>query len=468
MYIVGKVRERDAPICGRFSMSTVEMLQYKEKLISPQEAAALVKSGNTLFFGEFVLFPEACDAAIAERVQELRDVKILSTAFTRVPKVVQADPNKEHFLLHDSHFTLISRKLAEKGLCYYAPMTYHMAPRAMRKYSDFDVAYITTGEMDPKGYFNFGLANSVTSAALTKAAMIVVEVNTNVPYCLGGNQESIHVSRVDYIVEGGNSPLPEIPSAVPSDVDRKIAEHIMKEIEDGCCIQLGIGGLPNVIGEMIASSDLKDLGVHTEMLVDSSVDLYEAGKITGKYKNIDKYKMTYTFALGSNRLYEFINHNPTCASYPVNYVNDPRIIGLNDKMIAVNNAMEVDLFSQVSSESVGTVHKTGTGGQLDFIFGAFGSHGGKGIIALSSTRKDRDGNPVSRIVPTFQPGTIVTVPRSIVHYVATEYGIAQLKMKSTWQRAEALIAIAHPDFRDELIKKAEEMNIWVKSNKIAP
>jgi len=449
-------------------MGTVENMQYRDKLISADQAAALVPSDSTVFNGEFGLFPESCDEALARRAGELRNVKVLSTAFTRVPKIVVADPKREHFILHDAHFTLISRKLAEKGLCSYVPITYHMAPRSMRKYSEFDVVFITAGEMDPKGYFNFGLANSVTSAALTKAKIIVVEVNKNVPYCLGGNQESIHVSRVNHVVEGAHAPLFQLPNAQPSPVDKKIAEHIMKEIEDGSCIQLGIGGLPNVIGEMIAESDLRDLGVHTEMLVDSSVDLYEAGRITGKYKNIDKFKMTYTFALGSDRLYEFINHNPTCASYPVNYVNDPRIIGLNDKMIAVNNAMAVDLFSQVSSESVGAAHKTGTGGQLDFITGAFGSRGGKGIIALSSTRKDSSGNTVSRIVPTFEPGTIVTVPRSLVHYVATEYGIVQLKTKSTWERAEALINIAHPDFRDELIRKAEEMNIWVRSNKIAP
>ncbi len=447
-------------------MGSVENIEYSKKLISAREAAALVKSGDSVFYGEFVLFPEACDAALAERIHQVKDVKLLSIAFTKVPKVVIADQKREHIILHDAHFTIISRKLAEKGLCYYAPMTYHMAPRAMRKYIDLDVVYISTSEMDPRGFFNFGLANSITSAALTKAKTIVVEVNKNVPYCLGGNQESIHVSRVDYIVEGDNPPIFELPAISSAEVDRQIAVHIMNELEDGCCIQLGIGGLPNVIGEMIADSDLKDLGIHTEMLVDSSVDLYEAGKVSGKYKNIDKYKMTYTFALGSKRLYDFIHHNPSCASYPVNYVNDPRIIAVNDKMIAVNNAMAVDLFSQVSSESVGSKHKTGTGGQLDFISGAFGSRGGKGIIALSSTREDGKGNTFSRIVPTFEPGTIVTVPRSIIHYVATEYGIVQLKMKSTWQRAEDLISIAHPDFRDDLIKDAERMNIWTRSNKI--
>jgi acyl-CoA hydrolase len=267
-------------------------------------------------------------------------------------------------------------------------------------------------------------------------------------------------------VEGKNLPLPQIPALEPTEIDKQIAKHLLAEIEDGSCLQLGIGGLPNIVGQMIAEGDFKDLGVHTEMLVDSYVDLYQAGRVTGSRKNIDKYKMSYTFAMGTDKLYDFLHHNPTCASYPVNYINDPRIIALNDKVVAVNNAIEVDLFSQVSSESVGIIHKSGTGGQLDFIFGAFGSHGGKGFICLSSTYHDKHGNIVSRIVPTLPQGAIVTVPRSIVHYVVTEYGAVQLKGKSTWERAEALISIAHPDFRDELIEKATEMNIWTRTNKL--
>jgi acyl-CoA hydrolase len=238
----------------------------------------------------------------------------------------------------------------------------------------------------------------------------------------------------------------------------------MNEIEDGACLQLGIGGLPNVIGSMLAESDLKDLGIHTEMLVDSMVDLYNEGKVTGNCKTIDRFKMVYTFAMGTNKLYEFLHNNPACASYPVNYTNDPRIIAVNSKVVAINNAIEVDLFGQVCSESVGTAHISGTGGQFDFIFGAFNSRGGKGIIGISSTFSDKNGKLHSRIVPTLRPGSIVTVPRSIVQYVATEFGIVQLKGKSTWERTEALISIAHPMFRDELISQARDMKIWLDRN----
>ncbi len=447
-------------------MTDILNYQYKQKLVTPEEAVQVVKSGDNIYYGEFLLFPELLDEALSKRITELDDVLFLSVCFTKVPKVVLADPEKKHIIMHDAHFTIVSRKLAENGLCYYAPITYHQAPRAFKKYQKLDVAFITVTEMDSNGFFNYGISNSVAPALLQKADKIVVEVNKNVPYCLGGNQESIHISRVDHIVESNNSPMLNLPPIQSSETDRQIATHIMNEIHDGACLQLGIGGLPNVIGEMIAESDLKDLGIHTEMLVDSCVDLYESGIATGAKKNIDRYKMVYTFALGTNRLYDFMDHNPACASYPVDYVNNPAVIAQNDNMVAVNNAISVDLFSQVSSESVGIRHKTGTGGQLDFIMGAYNSHGGKGIIALNSTYTDSKGNIHSRIVPTFENGTIVSVPRTLVHYVATEYGLVQLKAKSTWQRAEELINIAHPDFRDELIKDAERMNIWVKSNKI--
>jgi len=442
--------------------------EYRSKLTTAEDAVKVVKSGNHVFYGEFVLFPQLLDSALADRIHELENVEIRSTCYTKSPKVVEKDPEGIHAIVNDYHFSGTSRKLHDNNQCNYIPITYHQVPRIIRKYLTPDVAFITTAPMDKNGYFNFGLANSITGANLSKAKHIVVEVNENVPYCLGGNFESIHISSVAHIVEGSNPPLAEVKSADPSEVDKEIANYIMNEIEDGACLQMGIGSMPNLVGAKIAQSDLKDLGIHTEMLVDSCIDLYDAGRVTGNRKSIDRGKMVYSFALGTDMLYKFMDNNPLCASYPVSYTNDPRIIALNDKVIAVNNALEVDLLSQVSSESSGFRHISGTGGQLDFIMGAFASHGGKGFICLSSTYSDKNGQLRSRIVPSMQVGSVVTVPRSMVQYVVTEYGIVQLKGKSTWKRAEALISIAHPTFQDELVKAAQGMKIWVKTNQIEP
>lgn len=433
---------------------------YQAKLRTADDIAAMVRSGDRIFFSEFVLYPEALDEALARRAPDLHDVVIEAVCMVRVPHFLEADPAREHFTYLDWHMSAVGRRLYEKGLCNYIPMAYHQGPRVVRKYNDYDYVFVSSGPMDARGYFNFGLCNSITSAVITKGKKIVVEVNENQPHCLGGNQESVHISRVDFVVEGKNSPMKEIPPAPATDIDLRVAEHIMPEIEDGACLQLGIGGLPNCIGRLIAESDLRDLGIHTEMLVDSMVDLYEAGKVTGNFKTTDRFKMVYTFAMGTKKLYDFVDNNPACASYPVNYTNDPRAIAINNRVVAINNAIEVDLFGQVCSESAGTRHISGTGGQLDFIFGAFQSKGGKGIISLSSTFKDKDGTVRSRIVPTLTPGAIVTVPRSITQYVCTEYGLVQLKGKSTWERARALISIAHPDFRDELSRQARELRIW--------
>lgn len=447
-------------------MSDILKWQYSQKLISAEEAVKMVNSGDHIFYGEFALFPETLDEALAERINELSDVVLTGVSFTRPPKVVKADPERKHIIMRDFHYGKVARYLHDDNLCSYMPITYHQGPRLIRKYMHMNVVYAVVGPMDGKGFFNFGLSNSVTHAAMDKADLIIVEVNNNVPNCLGGNQESIHISNVSYIVEGKNSPLLELPAAQPSPTDHKIAEILLPNIEDGSCMQLGIGGLPNAVGALIAESDIKDLGVHSEMMMDSFMELYDKGRLTGARKNIDKYKIVYSFALGTRKMYDFLDFNPMCASYPVSYTNDPRIMALNDKVVAINNALEVDLLSQVSSETMGLRQISGTGGQLDFIFGAFQSHGGKGFICLHSTYTDKDGKTHSRIVPSLSPGTVVTVPRSVVQYVATEYGIVQLKGKSTYERAEALISIAHPQFQDELIKAASSMNLWVKTNKI--
>ena len=447
------------------TMNFVE--EYSRKLASADEAVKCVKSGDHVLYGEFVMNSQLLDAALARRKEELFDVRVRTTTCPFIPQVVLSDPEQEHFIYSDVHFSAASRKLHDKALCYYVPLTYHEMPSWYTCVGiPIDVAMFMVGPMDKNGFFNIGVSNSITPYIARKAKIVIAEVNNSIPRCLGGNLETLHISQIDYLVEGDHRPLIQLPEITPNEIDRKVAEIIVNEIPDGGCLQLGIGAMPNAIGAMIASSDLRDLGVHTEMLVDSYVDMYEAGRITGKRKQLDKEKMVYTFAMGSNKLYDFLDDNPVCASFPVDYTNNPYVIGQNDNVVAINNAIEIDLYGQVCSESSGTRHITGTGGQLDFIFGAHKSKGGKGFICLSSTINGPDGNPVSRIVPTLPLGSAVTVPRGITSYVVTEYGMVNLKGKSTYERAEALISIAHPQFRDELIKKATEMKIWCRSNRI--
>ncbi|MEA4924735.1 MAG: acetyl-CoA hydrolase/transferase C-terminal domain-containing protein [Syntrophomonadaceae bacterium] len=442
-------------------------VEYQRKLTPVDEAVKVVKSGDLVHYGEFVMNSAYLDAALARRVDELTDVNIRTTCCPFPPQAVLADPERKHFIYNDIHMSAASRKLHDQNLCNYMPLTYHEGPSFYeRGYVEPDVALIKVGPMNKHGFFNFGASNSFTPQICDAAKIVIVEVNDKIPHCLGGSREAIHISEIDYIVEGDNKPLIQLPEVPVTETDKKIAAIVMDELEDGACLQLGIGGMPNVVGSLIAQSDLKDLGVHTEMLVDSFVDMYEAGRITGKRKQIDKRKIVWTFAMGTNKLYDFLDDNPVCASFPVDYTNDPFIICQNDNVVGINNAIEVDLYGQVASESSGTRHISGTGGQLDFITAAYYSKGGKGLICLSSTYTDKTGNLKSRICPILTPGAIVTVPRSINFYVITEYGKCMLKAKSTWQRAEALINIAHPDLRDELIKEADKMHIWVRSNKI--
>jgi butyryl-CoA:acetate CoA-transferase len=302
-------------------------------------------------------------------------------------------------------------------------------------------------------------------AVCEQAKRIIVEVNRNMPRCLGGFEDAIHISQVDYVVEGGNPPLAQLPSSELTEVDRKVAQLIVAEIPNGACLQLGIGGMPNAVGMLIGESDLKDLGVHTEMYVDAFVDLSKQGKINGSRKNIDRFRQVFAFGAGTQKLYDFIHDNPAIMSCPVDYINDVNRVAMIDNFISINNAVEVDLFGQISSESSGTKQISGTGGQLDFVMGAYLSKGGKSFICLSSTY-GRKGDIKSRIVPTLTPGSIVTASRTCAQWVVTEFGKVNLKGKNTWQRTEALISIAHPDFRDDLIRDAERMKIWRNSNRL--
>lgn len=439
---------------------------YKAKLVSAVKAVEVVKSGDWVDYNGFAGQAFALDKALAKRKEDLSDVKIRTLCGVYgPPAVAQVDSKRETFTLNSWHFSGGERKLYDNDLYSYIPMVYRELPSYYRKFCDVDVAMLQVSPMDKHGYFNYGLQNSGTYASIEKAKIVIVEVNNNMPRIYGGAQEAVHISEVDYIVEGENQKLPQLPEAPIGEIDQKVAKYIVDQIENGSVIQLGIGGMPNAVGKMIAKSDLKDLGVQTEMMVDAYLDMYLAGKITGKYKNLDKYKMVFTFCLGSQRLYDFLHENHQVASYPVDYTNLPANIAQNEKQIAINNAVEIDLFGQVCSESSGTRHISGTGGQLDWFEGAYLSKGGKAYVCLSSTYKDKNGNTKSRIRPILTPGAIVTTPRTIAFNIVTEYGIANMKGKSTWERAEAIINIAHPEYRDELIKEAEQMKIWRRSNK---
>ena len=267
------------------------------------------------------------------------------------------------------------------------------------------------------------------------------------------------------VVEGQNPDVAQLGGGAPTDVDVAVANLVVPQIPNGACLQLGIGGMPNTIGAMIAQSDLKDLSVHTEMYVDAFVDMAAAGKITGKHKALDKGRQVFAFAAGTKKLYDYIDRNPDVMAAPVDYTNDVRVMAQIDNFISINNAIDMDLFGQVNAESAGIKHISGTGGQLDFAMGAYLSNGGKSFICMSSTVMGKDGTLKSRIVPTLTQGSIATDPRTCGHYIVTEYGMVNLKGLSTWERAEQIIGIAHPDFRDQLIADAEKMHIWRRSNK---
>jgi butyryl-CoA:acetate CoA-transferase len=427
--------------------------EYGRKLIRPEGAAALVRSGDWVDYGFGLGQPDLFDRALAARRDELHEVRIRGCMSLRSRAVVECDPEGAHFLWFNWHFSGLDRRYCDAGRASYLPMNFGEAPDYYRRFIEpVDVACIKTCPMDEHGYFNFGGAITYQKAMTERARKVVVETCAAMPYVVG-QEESIHLSEVDHVIEGDDAPLPELANPAPSDVDRRVAALIAPEVEDGACLQIGIGGMPNAVCALLCESGVRDLGIHTEMLVDAMIDLVERGKVTGARKRIDPFQMVFTFAAGSRRQYDYIHRNSRVRGCPVDYTNLPHNIMQNDRVVSINNTAEMDLQGQAASEAAGHRHVSGTGGQLQFVRGAYASRGGKSFICLASTW-ERRGERRSRIVPALAEGNVVTTPRTDVMYVVTEYGMVNLKGKSVAERVKALISIAHPDFREELWREA--------------
>jgi acyl-CoA hydrolase len=426
--------------------------------ISASEAAGLVRSGMWIDYGTGLAQPDVFDAALGDRIGELTDVKIRSCITLRPRAPLEADPTGEHVHLFSLHFSGYDRKLHDAGRCHYLPVNLGEIPDYYRRFMPApDIAILKTRPMDAEGFFNFGPTNLWQGAILERARIVIVETDQAMPYAYG-NGARIHKSAVDYIVEGDNRPLPELPNPPTTEIERAVARLIAPEIEDGSCLQIGIGGMPNAVCGLLAESGVKDLGVHSEMLPDGIVDLYRRGRINGSRKALDPGKIVYSFALGTAELYRTIDGNDDLLCNPVDYTNSPHVIMRNPKVVAINSTTQIDLQGQAASESDGKRHLTGTGGQLQFVRGAYASEGGKSFICLPSTY-DKRGERRSRIVIDLTPGNVVTTPRTDMMYVVTEYGITNLKGKTVPERARALIGIAHPDFREGLEREAYALRI---------
>ena len=441
--------------------------EYKKKLITADEAAAMVKPGDRLHFGTGCGAIVDIDKAIAKRADELKDITVISTVSIREKpfETYLATTSNDQVRFASAHFNSHDRAMSKEGRCWYIPMLFCELPFLWtNNNNELDIAMFQVAPMDEHGNFNLGPQVADMWGVIKSAKKVIVEVNENMPIA-HGYQTQLNLYGIDYVVEGSNTPLAELPAKEPSEIDKKIAAHVVERIKSHSTLQLGIGSLPLCIGQMIADSDLRNINAHTEMLTDAYVDLFDAGKLTGN-KPIDKGKAVYTFAGGSKRLYDFIDDNPICCSAPVDYVNLIETIAKIENFVSVNSCIQVDLYGQVCSESAGHQQIRGTGGQLDFVLGAFQSTGGQSFLCTPSTRVNSKGEVESLISPGLAPGSIVTTPRMATNYIVTEYGAADLKGKTTWERAELLIGIAHPDFRDDLIKEAERMGIWKNTSKL--
>lgn len=417
---------------------------YQSKLVSAETAAQAIPSNSRMVLGHAASTPIDVLKAMTDAKENYKNVEIVHMLCLGEGKYL-AEDMKGHFRHNALFVGGNSRKAIERNQADYTPCFFNEVPGLFKEGRlPVDVALIQVSRPDEKGMCSFGLSSDYTKPAAECAKVVIAEVNEQMPRVGGDN--FIHVSDIDYIVET-NNPLYEIPLPRIGDVEKAIGENCSKLIEDGSTLQLGIGAIPDAV--LMFLKDKKDLGIHTEMFSDGILELVEAGVVNGSKKSLHPGKMISTFLMGSKALYDFVDNNPLVELHPVDYVNHPAVIMQNDNIVSINSCIQVDLMGQVVSETIGLKQFSGVGGQVDYVRGASMAKGGKSIIAIPSTASR---GKVSRIVPFIDEGSAVTTTRNDVHYIVTEFGVAELKGKTLRQRAEALIQVAHPDFREELIE----------------
>lgn len=422
---------------------------YEPKTVTPEEALRVLKDGYRIFVTGNCSVPQRVMEALNERALDLRNLKLIQVLTIGKADYVQPEL-VEHIRVNSLFISANIREAVNDGRADFTPVFLSEIPYLFKSGRlPLDVALIQVSPPDKNGYCSYGVEVGVTKTAAESAKIVIAEVNPHMPRTLGDS--FIHVSKIDYVVEV-DYPLPEVQMAISSPEQEAIANNVAALIPDGATLQMGIGGIPDAVLKKLHNH--KHLGVHTELFSDGVVDLVEAGVITNERKTFHAGKIIAGFVLGTQRLYDFIDDNPIVELHPTEYVNDPFNIAKNDRMVSINSAIQVDLTGQVCADSIGTRFFSGVGGQVDFVRGASRSIGGMPIIAFPSTAKD---GQISRIVPTLDPGAGVITTRNDVHYIATEFGVADLYGRTIRERAQALIDIAHPDFREELAESAEKL-----------
>ncbi|MCB1928693.1 MAG: acetyl-CoA hydrolase/transferase family protein [Rhodocyclaceae bacterium] len=424
---------------------------YQSKRMSAADAVRQVHNGDMIVVPTGVGEPPTLLAALSEQRRDFEGVQIAQILPLR--KYGYFDPETAEHVRHCAYFFGgPSRPGGQGGWIDYVPAYFSELPTLIeRRQLPADVVFTMASPMDEHGYFSISLAADYTMAAISRARAVVLEVNPNVPFANGNCH--VHVSQVSALVES-EEPVLEVGLPAIGPVQEAIGQYVADMIPDGATLQIGYGGIPDAV--VMQLTHKHDLGIHTEMIGDGIMTLVESGAVTNRRKNVNRGRMLATFALGSNKLYRFMDRNPALEMHPVDVTNDPYLAGRNDQLVSINASMQVDLIGQCGSESLGHTPYSGTGGQADFVRAANRSRDGKSFIVLPSTAKE---NSISRIVPTLAPGTHVTTSKNDVNYVVTEHGVAQLRGKTAKQRAEALIAIAHPDFRPELRQAARAMKL---------